>query len=160
REFRVFASPSGLLSVAGGKYTTYRHMAEVITDEVCRRLGRRRWRQTHHFPLDGTPAETWDEFAPREVADLARRHGLKGGAAPAPGGRLRRRGPGVGGVPGEGALLGPPGGPGRAGPAGRVRLPAGPRDGPLPRRPPAAPHAAGAVPPRLAPPAGAAPGRG
>src|SRR5207245_1582004 len=34
REFRLFTSPSGLLSVAGGKYTTYRHMAEVITDTV------------------------------------------------------------------------------------------------------------------------------
>src|SRR5262249_4044641 len=41
REFRLFASPSGLLSVAGGKYTTYRHMAEVVTDEVMRRQGRR-----------------------------------------------------------------------------------------------------------------------
>ena len=42
REFRLFWSPSGLLTAAGGKYTTYRHMAEVITDAVAARLGRRR----------------------------------------------------------------------------------------------------------------------
>src|SRR5262249_54052149 len=42
REYRIWTSPLGLLSVAGGKYTTYRAMAEAITDEVGFRLGRRR----------------------------------------------------------------------------------------------------------------------
>src|SRR5437879_1213535 len=37
REFQVFASPSGLLSVAGGKYTTYRRMPETIPDTIARR---------------------------------------------------------------------------------------------------------------------------
>src|SRR5439155_25699561 len=46
REFRVFASPSGLLSAAGGKYTTYRRMAELITNRIARRLGRRRLSRT------------------------------------------------------------------------------------------------------------------
>src|SRR5207253_1443927 len=51
RDFRVFRAPSGLLSVAGGKYTTYRHMAEVITDRVCRRLCLRRRCRTRDLPL-------------------------------------------------------------------------------------------------------------
>jgi hypothetical protein len=55
REFRVFDSPSGLLPVAGGKDTTYRHTAEVITDMVADRLGWRRLCRTRHFPLDETP---------------------------------------------------------------------------------------------------------
>jgi glycerol-3-phosphate dehydrogenase len=76
REFRVFESPSGLLSVAGGKYTTYRHMAEVITDEVARRLGPRRRCRTRHFHLDGAPDVPWDQFVPAEVAFLRRGHGL------------------------------------------------------------------------------------
>src|SRR5439155_910241 len=40
REFRVFTSPSGLVSVAGGKYTTFRAMAEQITDVLAPRLER------------------------------------------------------------------------------------------------------------------------
>jgi glycerol-3-phosphate dehydrogenase len=80
REFRLFASPSGLLSVAGGKYTTYRHMAEVITDAVTLRLGRRRRCRTRDFRLNGAPPDPWPEFARAEAAAL-RRHGL--GAATA-----------------------------------------------------------------------------
>ena len=49
REFRVWTSPSGLISVAGGKYTTYRAMAEVITDGVAHRLGKRRRCMTRQF---------------------------------------------------------------------------------------------------------------
>src|SRR5262249_40089645 len=60
REFYVFESPGGLLSVAGGKYTTYRHMAEVITDTVTRKL--RRWRPcpTRQFKLEGAPKVPWE----------------------------------------------------------------------------------------------------
>src|SRR5262249_16809174 len=53
REFRIIASSSGLLSVAGGKYTTYRHMAEVITNEIARRLGSRALCRTRNHRLDG-----------------------------------------------------------------------------------------------------------
>jgi glycerol-3-phosphate dehydrogenase len=73
REFRVFASPGGLLSVAGGKYTTYRHMAEVVTDEVMRRLGLKRPCRTHDLPLDGTPDEPWPAFVGQAIAELVRR---------------------------------------------------------------------------------------
>jgi glycerol-3-phosphate dehydrogenase len=81
REFRLFKSPSGLLSVAGGKYTTYRHMAEVITDEVCRQLGRRRWCLTRNCPLDGAPRCPWEEFEPSATAALKQSQDLSEGAA-------------------------------------------------------------------------------
>jgi glycerol-3-phosphate dehydrogenase len=81
REFRLSTSSAGLLTVAGGKYTTYRHMAEVITDEVAARLGRRRRCLTRHFPLDGTPPGPWDTFARDETARLAARYSLAPAAA-------------------------------------------------------------------------------
>ena len=80
REFRLFVSPSGLLSVAGGKYTTYRHMAEVITDAVARRLGRRRRCRTRDFRLDGAPPGPRPEFARAETAAL-QRQGLSAATA-------------------------------------------------------------------------------
>jgi glycerol-3-phosphate dehydrogenase len=76
REYRLFAGPGGLLSVAGGKYTTYRHMAEEVSDEILRRLGRRRACRTRDYPLDGAPRVPWAKFAPRAVAELHVRHGL------------------------------------------------------------------------------------
>ena len=72
REFRIFESPSGLVSVAGGKYTTYRHMAELVTDLVAARLGTRRRCRTHDLPLDGTPSEPWPTFVPRMMSELRR----------------------------------------------------------------------------------------
>jgi glycerol-3-phosphate dehydrogenase len=41
RRDEVIAEPSGLLSIAGGKLTTYRSMAERVVDEVVQRLGAR-----------------------------------------------------------------------------------------------------------------------
>ncbi len=81
REFRWFVSPSGLLSVAGGKYTTYRHMAEVVTDAVAARLGCRRRCRTRNWPLDGAPAEPWNEFRFKTVTALSQSHGLSHAAA-------------------------------------------------------------------------------
>lgn len=40
REDQIFESPSGLLSLGGGKLTTHRHVAERIVDRVARTLGR------------------------------------------------------------------------------------------------------------------------
>jgi glycerol-3-phosphate dehydrogenase len=62
REFQLVTSPSGLLTVAGGKYTTFRHMAEVITDAVVQRLGLRRRCRTRDFHLDGAPETPWTAF--------------------------------------------------------------------------------------------------
>jgi glycerol-3-phosphate dehydrogenase len=76
REWRLFWSPSGLLTAAGGKYTTYRHMAQVITDAVGARLGRRTRCRTAGHRLDGAPAGLWQEFEKSETKLLASRHGL------------------------------------------------------------------------------------
>jgi glycerol-3-phosphate dehydrogenase len=81
REYRVVSSPSALLTVAGGKFTTYRLMAEVVTDEVVRRLGARRRCRTHDFRLDGAPPEEWARYAPAAVARLQAWHGLDETAA-------------------------------------------------------------------------------
>jgi glycerol-3-phosphate dehydrogenase len=97
REFRVFAGPSGLLSVAGGKYTTYRHMAEVVTDAVARRLGSRRRSRTETYPLDGTPRGSWARFLAEETAALRGRYRLAEGAARHLVERYGRRAPEVAG---------------------------------------------------------------
>jgi glycerol-3-phosphate dehydrogenase len=75
REFHLSESPSGLLTAAGGKYTTYRQMAEDITDSVMHRLGRKRRCRTRDFPLDGTPREPWPVFAQQAMRRLLA-HGL------------------------------------------------------------------------------------
>lgn len=75
REFRIIEDPNGLLSVAGGKYTTYRHMAEVITDRVCERLGIREKCRTAGLPLIGCPKEPWSIFAPHETTRLIAEYG-------------------------------------------------------------------------------------
>lgn len=76
REFQLIWSRSGLLSAAGGKYTTYRRMAEVITDAVLRRLGRRQRCRTRRFPLDGAPRKSWEEFEPTALLAICSRYGL------------------------------------------------------------------------------------
>ncbi len=81
REFRLFWSASGLLTVVGGKYTTYRHMAEVITDAVAERLGRRGRCCTANQRLDGAPGVPWPNFETAETKLLVARHELREGAA-------------------------------------------------------------------------------
>ena len=73
REFQLTTSSSGLLTVAGGKYTTYRQMAEVITDTVVRRLGLFGRCRTRSFRLDGAPEEAWHRFAPSAISQLTTR---------------------------------------------------------------------------------------
>jgi glycerol-3-phosphate dehydrogenase len=53
REYRIWDGATGLLNVAGGKYTTYRAMAQAITDRVLHRLGRRALCRTANLPLAG-----------------------------------------------------------------------------------------------------------
>jgi glycerol-3-phosphate dehydrogenase len=81
REFRVIEGADGLLSVAGGKYTTYRHMAEVVTDAVARRLGRPRRCRTRDCPLDGAPDQPWADFVRGAVKALTGSHELSEDAA-------------------------------------------------------------------------------
>ena len=60
REHTVRVSRSGLVSVTGGKWTTYRAMAEDVLDKCFDRalLERRQGGVTEHFPLMGTPTES------------------------------------------------------------------------------------------------------
>ena len=81
REFQVILSPGGLLSAAGGKYTTYRHMAEEITAAIGRRLRRPHRRRTRDYPLDGAPDIAWDAFVTTESARLAKQYSLPDSAA-------------------------------------------------------------------------------
>jgi glycerol-3-phosphate dehydrogenase len=65
------------LSAAGGKWTTFRSMAEEITDRVCERLGVSAKCRTQDLKLDGTPAVPWEEFERSEPIALAERFGLE-----------------------------------------------------------------------------------
>ena len=60
-EIMVDAS-TGLISIAGGKLTTYRRMAERVVDLVCKRLGHRAACRSEEVPLPG------GERSPEDVA--------------------------------------------------------------------------------------------
>jgi glycerol-3-phosphate dehydrogenase len=72
REWHLFEGPTGLLSAAGGKYTTYRSMAEAVTDRAAARLGNGRRCRTARHRLDGAPEFAWESFAVSEPLALAR----------------------------------------------------------------------------------------
>ncbi len=76
REYKLIEGPHSLLSIAGGKWTTYRHMSEVVTDRIAERLGRRCPCRTAGLLLDGAPAEPWSEFVKLETAAISREFGL------------------------------------------------------------------------------------
>jgi glycerol-3-phosphate dehydrogenase len=76
REFALTESASGLLTVAGGKYTTFRAMAETITDAVVKRLGVHQPCRTRWFKLDGAPRGDWQQFLAGALKRLAIDYGL------------------------------------------------------------------------------------
>ena len=69
RRHKVAASRSGLVTVTGGKLTTYRKMAEDTTDAVVRGLGRKATCRTKKLPLLGASGPAPDD------EHLARRYG-------------------------------------------------------------------------------------
>jgi glycerol-3-phosphate dehydrogenase len=80
RKHRVTTSTSGLITVTGGKLTTYREMArdavDVVVDQIADRLGRRvRHSPTARLRLRG--AEGWEEQRDRDPW-LADRYGGEG----------------------------------------------------------------------------------
>jgi glycerol-3-phosphate dehydrogenase len=83
RRHRVSTSAGGMVSVTGGKLTTYRRMAVDTVDAVVRQLGRTRRSQTRRLLLHGAAgyAELTDDVAPRlglttaQLHHLANRHG-------------------------------------------------------------------------------------
>jgi len=81
RKHRVI--PEGLagriISIAGGKYTTYRNMAEDVVDEACRKLGKKVSCVTHKKPLAGSLPAELDEYVKEAVPQLAERFGVSAG---------------------------------------------------------------------------------
>jgi len=75
REHRIDRSASGMISVSGGKLTTYRSIAAEVVDVVERSLSRRRRRaKTNVVPLPGGDIRSFDEAlraAELEVGDSA-----------------------------------------------------------------------------------------
>jgi glycerol-3-phosphate dehydrogenase len=74
REFRLELGPSGLWTALGGKYTTFRSMAETIVDTIGPRLGKTRHCRTQTLPLEGTPSEPWHLFAAKTLTRIERQY--------------------------------------------------------------------------------------
>ena len=74
RHDRVWISPPGLVTVAGGKLTTYRPMARRILRAVAEARGGNLpgKETTHQAPLVGAPREGIDAFRLRTRADFSR----------------------------------------------------------------------------------------
>jgi glycerol-3-phosphate dehydrogenase len=53
RRHKVFTSDSGVITVTGGKLTTYREMAEDAVDEACELLGQKKTCRTKRLSLRG-----------------------------------------------------------------------------------------------------------
>ncbi len=76
RRDEVWTGPAGVISIAGGKLTAYRRMAERVTDKVETALGRKRSPcRTAREPLPG------GETAPDAIRAELERAGISGGAA-------------------------------------------------------------------------------
>ena len=76
REDRIYRDPSGLLSAAGGKLTTYRAMGEKIVDRVLEQMPRARRRELGRSRTASLPLRD-DDFEPQELeSGLRLRFGL------------------------------------------------------------------------------------
>ena len=73
RRHKVNRSTSNVISVTGGKLTTYREMAQETVDQVCDALGLRRKSTTKRLRLIG--ADGYRQLADLEAAHLADRYG-------------------------------------------------------------------------------------
>jgi glycerol-3-phosphate dehydrogenase len=73
RRHKVNRSASNVISVTGGKLTTYREMAQDPVDDVCHLLGVRHRSTTKHLRLDG--ADGYAESSDAASAHLANRYG-------------------------------------------------------------------------------------
>ncbi|MDA8098298.1 MAG: glycerol-3-phosphate dehydrogenase/oxidase [Nitrospiraceae bacterium] len=72
RKHRVIAEgrTGRIITIAGGKYTTYRNMAEDVVDAACRKLGKRVACATGDAPLAGSLPAGLDEYLREEVPRL------------------------------------------------------------------------------------------
>ncbi len=63
-----------VLTIAGGKLTTYRAMAKDVVDAVCKTLGIKAACVTHEKPLAGCLSMNFEEYLKEEVPELSLRH--------------------------------------------------------------------------------------
>ncbi|RMG28489.1 MAG: glycerol-3-phosphate dehydrogenase/oxidase [Bacteroidetes bacterium] len=79
RKDEIFVSPTGLITIAGGKLTGYRKMAERTVDMVLKKLGRKvRKTRTHTISLCGgefSGAQAVEAYK-EDVLEVLRPHGL------------------------------------------------------------------------------------
>jgi glycerol-3-phosphate dehydrogenase len=77
REHAIFESRSGLISIGGGKYTTYRSMAAELADRIMTRLGREREpAPTARIPLPGGATGAFDRYVGHQLKVLRQRYAL------------------------------------------------------------------------------------
>jgi glycerol-3-phosphate dehydrogenase len=79
RKAELYETSSGLITITGGKLTTWRRMAKMAVDRLVERDGREAPCRTHEIPL-GEPADPQslprvDGVAPEAYAALAARYG-------------------------------------------------------------------------------------
>jgi glycerol-3-phosphate dehydrogenase len=73
RKDELFLNPSGLITIAGGKLTGYRKMAERTVDLVCAKLNKQRSCTTDKIQLHGSEFgenATWSNFLTDKVKEL------------------------------------------------------------------------------------------
>jgi glycerol-3-phosphate dehydrogenase len=87
REHEIFVDSDGLISVAGGKFTTHRAMAEEVVDLVETRLARRSNGRTQNAPL-GPPLEPLEDFLDLGIEEVSALHLQGRYSAPQVGQRL------------------------------------------------------------------------
>jgi glycerol-3-phosphate dehydrogenase len=77
REHHIFRDPSGLISVGGGKYTTYRSLAAEVSDLICQQLGKGKGRsQTAKHPLPGGHTGPFIDFCTLQRPLICEEFGL------------------------------------------------------------------------------------
>ena len=81
REFRLERAASGLWTALGGKYTTYRAMAESIVDAIGANLGRREPCRTRTLRLVGAPDSPWPRYSSEMAASLQARYPIAADSA-------------------------------------------------------------------------------
>ena len=74
RKDEIWEAPTGLLTIAGGKLTGYRHMAKDIVDRLAKRKQFKHYApcQTQHLPLagaEGLTPETFESFVVKRTKD-------------------------------------------------------------------------------------------
>lgn len=77
REHHIFHDSSGLISVGGGKYTTYRSLAAEVSDLACQQLGKGKGRsQTAKKPLPGGHTGNFIDFCAQQRPLICNEFGL------------------------------------------------------------------------------------